>query len=196
MTDFRTADGIGARIKALRKLRGIGSARALADLIDHPNVTDAILQNIEAGRKVDLTISQLLNLALALGVPPSVLLAPIGRPQNSLDLSGLSSGFDGMTSAEFDGWMSGMLESAYVWKTAAEHSERAQLEALRTLLECVREKARLGVALGLEATRESGSPFIADTQKRLSTLDQRIDLLASFLESAGWDTTSLITRSS
>ena len=94
-------------------------------------------------------------------MPPTVLLVPIGRPHAKLDIPGLSSGFHEMTAAEFDGWMSGLPESAYVWKTAAEHSERAQLEALRALLECVRERARLRVALGLEATGQSGSPFIA-----------------------------------
>jgi len=66
MADFRTAQGIGERIQAARKQRGIRSTRELVQLIPNGTVTESILQNIEAGRKKDISVSMLLNITFVL----------------------------------------------------------------------------------------------------------------------------------
>ncbi|WBM79868.1 helix-turn-helix domain-containing protein [Cryobacterium breve] len=80
MTDFRIETSIGDRIQAIRKHRGIRTTKELADTIPGDNVTEAILQNIEAGRKSDLAVSQLLNIAHALGVSPCFSSPPSAAP--------------------------------------------------------------------------------------------------------------------
>jgi len=70
MADQRTAPTVGARIAAARKARGFKSTKDLADAIPGDSITGSILQNIEAGRKNDLAVAQLLNIAWALAVSP------------------------------------------------------------------------------------------------------------------------------
>jgi hypothetical protein len=80
VTNFLAQVGIGDRIQAIRKQHGIRSARALADFIPGDNVTESIVQNIEAGRKDELLFSQPLSIAKSLRVTPIFLLAPIATP--------------------------------------------------------------------------------------------------------------------
>lgn len=195
MTGFIRQTGIGERIQAIRKRHGIRSAKDLADLMPGGNVTEAVLQNLEAGRKHDLTVSQLLNIARALRVPPVFLLAPIGRPHDLLDLVNLSTAFDGMTVAEFDSWIAGETTGAYRWSSLTERTERSQLEALRELLASIRERRRLvgnlSVAAELtppnEVTTTSTPPVWDTTRERLIEADRRIEQLSSYLTEAGWD---------
>jgi hypothetical protein len=157
------------------------------------NVTEAVLQNLEAGRKQDLTVSQLLNIARVLRVPPVFLLAPIGRPHDALDLVNLSTTFDGMTVAEFDSWIAGETTGAYRWSSLTERTERSQLEALRELLASIRERRRLtrNLAISVELTpaaEEDTTPPVWDTtRERLIETNRRIDQLSSYLAEAGWD---------
>jgi transcriptional regulator with XRE-family HTH domain len=116
VTDFRTEKDIGRRIKALRRQRGLLTARDLADAIPLDALSESVIQNIEAGRKAELSVSQLLNIAAALRVPPVVLLAPIGLPLHGPDVPNLSSDIAGMTTVEFDAWLSGASDGAYRWK--------------------------------------------------------------------------------
>ena len=111
--NFLAQVGIGNRIHAIRKQHGIRSAKALAELIPGDNVTESILQNIEAGRKDDLLVSQLLNIAKALRVTPIFLLAPIATPSARLDIANLSPSFTDMTVVQFDAWISGEPDGAY-----------------------------------------------------------------------------------
>jgi transcriptional regulator with XRE-family HTH domain len=192
MTDFRTETNIGDRIQAIRKHRGIRTTKELADTIPGDNVTEAILQNIEAGRKSDLAVSQLLNIAHALGVSPLFLLAPVGRPLDTLDLPNLSPAFDGMTVVEFDAWISGETDGAYRWTTTDERSERTQLQAMRELDAHIRERNRLASNLQVETAlnaaadeTDAGQPWNT-TQERLNDANRRINQLSSYLASAGW----------
>lgn len=194
MTDFLAQSGIGNRIQAIRKQHGIRSAKDLADAIPSDNVTEAIIQNIEAGRKQDLSVSQLLNIAWALRVTPIFLLAAIGRPLAKLDISNLSSSFDDVSVVEFDAWMSGEAHGAYRWTTTHEQSERAQLQAMRELHAQIRERRRLTSNLAVEQSLKaeaSESPSAHDvwdtTSERISDATRRIEQLSSFLVSAGWD---------
>jgi hypothetical protein len=68
------ARAIGLHIRALRIQRGFGSARALAEAIPNERMTPKVVNNIEVGRKLDLTVVELLELARALDVAPQCLL--------------------------------------------------------------------------------------------------------------------------
>ncbi|WP_104198962.1 helix-turn-helix domain-containing protein [Cryobacterium sp. Y29] len=193
MTGFVRQFGIGERIQAIRKRHGIRSAKDLADLMPGGNVTEAILQNLEAGRKQDLSVSQLLNISHALRVPPVFLLAPIGRPQDPLDLVNLSDTFEGMTVAEFDAWISGETDGAYRWRDLTERTERSQLEAMRELIASLRERRRLTINVAIEAELTPASevttepPIWDTTREQLAEADRRIKQLSTFLADTGWD---------
>jgi transcriptional regulator with XRE-family HTH domain len=193
MTGFVRQSGIGDRIQAIRKRHGIRSAKDLADLMPGGNVTEAILQNLEAGRKQDLSVSQLLNISHALRVPPVFLLAPIGRPHDPLDLVNLSDTFKGMTVAEFDAWISGEMNGTYRWRDLTERTERSQLEAMRELISSLRERRRLTTNVALEAeltplNEVSTRPASWDTtQEQLAEANRRIEQLRTYLSDAGWD---------
>ncbi len=143
--NFLAPAEIGDRIQAIRKQHAIRSAIALADLIPGDNVTESIVQTIEAGGKDDLLVSQLLNIAKALHVSPIFLLAPIATPWAWLDIANLSSSFDDMTVVQFDAWILSELDGAYHWATNDEHSERAQRLATPELHTQLRERSRLAV---------------------------------------------------
>ena len=176
MADYGAESDIGARIRAARKARGFMSIPALADAIEGGEPSAAILANIESGRKVDLNVVQLLNIAMALRVPLSYLLAPMLRPNDGLDLPGLSKAFDQMTAAEFDAWLSATPDSDYRADTAAERNDRAELRALRELSMLEREIHRQSVVTELTE----------DFPDRIEGLRKQKRDLIGYLRSAGW----------
>jgi transcriptional regulator with XRE-family HTH domain len=188
--NFLAQAGIGDRIQAIRKQHAIRSARALADLIPGDNVTESIVQNIEAGGKDDLLVSQLLNIAKALRVSPIFLLAPIATPSARFDIANLSSSFDNMTVVQFDAWILSEVDGAYHWATNDEHSERAQLLAKPGLHTQLRERSRLAVKVEGERFVESADKIAATTafdttEGRLPKVSRRIKQLTSYLAAAG-----------
>lgn len=150
-------------------------------------ITGAILANIESGRKVNLDVGQVLNIAKVLGVPVSSLLAPMARPSDLLDLPGLGSGFDGMTSAEFDAWLSSVPNAGYVAPTADERNDRAELQALREMQVLSREIARLSVVEELEKEAELPSSIASRTTERMANARNEVAKLRAYLSSAGWE---------
>lgn len=68
---------------------------------------------------------------MALRVPLVFLLAPIGRPGDPLDLSGLSREFATMTVVEFDARLAGSSDGARRATSVDERTTTAELEALR-----------------------------------------------------------------
>jgi transcriptional regulator with XRE-family HTH domain len=185
MGDFRSEQTLGARIQAARKARGLRTARELASAIDGGNVSEAIIENIEAGRKASLDVSQLLNIAMALGVAPSYLLAPLGRPRDGVDLPNLSRAFEGMTAIEFDSWLSNVPDSGYQPQSMDERNASAELQALREWASFAHEVARLEVALDLEVA--AGGGLTERTQARLTFARDEKTRLESYLSTAGWD---------
>lgn len=187
MADFRSEPSVGARIKLARRQRGYRTTRELADAIPADNVTMAVLENIESGRKADLSVSQLLNIARGLGVPPSMLLAPMATPDATLDLPNLSEHFEGMTAAEFDCWLSATSLSSYRPRLAAERGDIELLNSLRELGTLRRELERLQLVLGVQSA--SGDPDLTsrndEVQERIERLAQEVDRVAGLLESAG-----------
>ena len=190
MTDFRSESSLGARIRAARRARGLRTARELADAIVGGTLTEAIIENIEAGRKVVLDISQLLNIAMALRVPLSYLLAPLGEPDRPLDLPNLSQAFEGMTAIEFDSWIASSKDGRYQPESLDERNATSELHALREWSALTREAARLQTMFDLEtATRASAgpeSPLLRSTEARLNDTRRETAQLAAYLKSAGW----------
>lgn len=183
MAEFGTEDSVGARIKAARKARGFASIPALAAAIEPAEPSAAILANIESGRKVDLNVVQLLNIAMALKVPLSFLLAPLRRPDDPLDLPGLSGDFDGMTVSEFDAWLAAVPDGDYRGAIAAERNDRAELQALREMEALRREQRRLRAWIVVDGNADGSAPDVLD---RISDISGQLRELSSYLRSAGW----------
>lgn len=197
VADYRTERTLGGRIQAARKARGIKSTRELAELIGNDTVSINILQNIESGRMTNLSATQLLNIAYALKVAPSFLLAPIGDAAGGSDLPGLSSGLAAMRPTEFDGWLSGSDSGAYRPSNAAELAERTELAAFRELDGLLRERRRLRVLRGEVTSIDTSATHLEDTEwnrvdRRLSAVESEIDETRRYLASAGWGTESLL----
>lgn len=192
MADYRTAPTVGARIAAARKARGFKSTKDLADAIPGDSITGSILQNIEAGRKNDLAVAQLLNIAWALGVSPTWILAPIGSPAEHIDLPNIIPEIRDLTVAEFDAWISGNADGVYMPATSDEHNDRIQLAALRELLKEKRELKRLAllkpayVEIAVAPAGDEANDFLQDTEQRTAYSMRRIAQLEKFLASAGW----------
>jgi transcriptional regulator with XRE-family HTH domain len=182
MADFSRKPTLGTRIAAARRARGYRTQQALVDAINVPTITTAILMNIEAGRKTELDLSQILNIAMTLKVPVSLLIAPITNPDAPLDLPNLSREFDGMTAGKFDSWLASIPNAGYVGQTAAERNDQTELNALRELQTLQRERRRLDVVAQLED--ETGVPR---TSKQIDNVNDRIHELVTYLQSAGWD---------
>ncbi|MGH1524229.1 helix-turn-helix transcriptional regulator [Leifsonia sp. L25] len=187
MADFRAETSIGVRIRLARRERGYRTTADLAEAIPGGNVTEAILENIESGRKADISISQLLNIARGLNVPVTMLLAPIGRPDATLDLANLSDDFTGMTAAKFDSWLSSTPASSYRPRLASERADIAILNSLRELGTLRRELDRLEIVLRTQDA--SGDPDLIATnaavQKRIDRIAKEIADVAELLTSAG-----------
>jgi transcriptional regulator with XRE-family HTH domain len=187
MADFRSETNIGARIRLARRERGFRTTEDLAEAIPGSNLTPSILENIESGRKADLSVSQFLNIARALNVPVSMLLAPIGTPNADLDLPNLGDDFAGMTAGEFDSWLSATSAGAYRPRLASERSDIEILTSLRELGTLRRELARLQIVLDTQTA--SGDRDLIDTnaevQKRLDRISREATRVGELLASAG-----------
>lgn len=99
-------ESFGKRLAAWRRHRGFRTAAALAERIAEQggSVSEAVIQNLESGRKSDPAVSQLLALASALGVPPLVLLAPLGNPVAHVQMLGAP--FGKRPAFQLDAWWS------------------------------------------------------------------------------------------
>ena len=170
------------------------TAADLAAAIPGGVVKESTIQNVEAGRKAELTVSQLLNIAFALRLPPAYLLAPLGNPDGKIDLAYLSDDLENMKVVEFENWLSGNVNGAYSVSSAAEHRDRNQLQALRELEVELRERKRLSQTFDLERGLAAKENFVEDsaalegeTEARLEETNRRLSRLVDYLESAGWN---------
>ena len=150
-------------------------------------VTEAILENIESGRKADISVSQLLNIARGLNVPVSMLLAPVGTPDSVLDLPNLSEDFESMTAAEFDCWLSSTPASAYRPRSASERSDIAVLSSLRELGTLRRELDRLEIVL--QSQKAAADPDLVaanlEVEQRIDRIAKEAASVANLLQTAG-----------
>lgn len=160
------------------------SARELAQSIGGVP-TQSTIENIELGRKASIDVVQLLNVSMALRVPLSFLLAPMGDPDGALDLKGLSDDFLSMTASEFDAWLSSVPDGARIPSSLDERNAVSELQALRAW------KAKSTEIARLEASRElggagSGDGYQGPIEVRLVEARREVERLGSFLRSAGW----------
>lgn len=185
MTDYRTASSLGARIQAARKARGM-SARELAEVIGG-NPTQSTIENIELGRKAAVDVVQLMNIAMAVRVPLSYLLAPMGDPESPLDLPGLSNEFSTMTAAELDAWLSSVPDGARIATSLDERNAATELQILREWRARKAEITRLRTAIELERTTTgSDTALLTSSEARLAESQRELERLESFLKSSGW----------
>lgn len=188
MADFRTETSVGARIRLARRERGFRTTAELANAIPGGNVTEAILENIESGRKADISVSQLLNIARGLNVPISMLLTPIATPDGVLDLPNLSDDFEGMSVAEFDSWLSATPSSSYRPRLAAERVDIGTLTLLRELGTLRREMERLRIVRNVgAASGDSDLKSNSRVDSQLKDVQRELERLVDLLSSAGID---------
>jgi transcriptional regulator with XRE-family HTH domain len=185
MTEYSVERNIGARIAAARRSRGFRTTKELAAKMPGTGISAAVLENIESGRRSNLDVSQLLNIAHTLGVPVTALLAPLHRPGDPIDLPNLTEELATMTAGEFDAWVAGITTASYTARTGSERDDLAQLNALRELQTTRRELDRLHVVAKLsedlpEALRQLDADQINATQTR-------INKLRHYLNSSGWE---------
>lgn len=190
MTDYRGEASIGARIRAARRERGYRTTRELAETLTGTKITESVLENIESGRKADLTLGQFLSIAYALRVPPSYLLAPLVRPTAHLDLQNISEDLQSLSGAEFDAWFSGASTGAHRPTSTAERNDRENLDAYRELFSLRREIERLNVVAALEGEEHDGQDGggLSRALGRIDALQARAEDLAQLLSTAGFDT--------
>ena len=148
-------------------------------------ITAAVLENIESGRRSNLDISMLLNIAHTLHVPVTALLAPIARPHDPVDLPNLKPEIAAMTASQFDAWIAGITTADYRAGTAAERNDLAQLHALRELQTSRRELYRLEVVAGL--SEDQPEVLRQATTARIDAARAQVQNLREYLLSAGWE---------
>ncbi|MFF2389130.1 hypothetical protein [Agromyces sp. NPDC058104] len=104
MTQEAWVAAFGRRVKDARAARGFRSSLDLAKAIGNGAVSHNVLRNIESGRKAELSIVQVLEIAMALEVTPLALIVDFSRPFEPIDIQGLGPVFSRMTALEFDRW--------------------------------------------------------------------------------------------
>ena len=97
---------IGDRVRELRARRGYRSARELAEAIPNRRLTAKVVSNIEVGRKLDLTVVELLELSRALRFSPQDLLVDYRRPYEPTAIPGVSEEIATMPTVDLLEWFS------------------------------------------------------------------------------------------
>jgi hypothetical protein len=149
-------------------------------------LTESILENIESGRKADLNISQLLNIARALRVPPIFLLSPITSPDARLDLPNLSDDVAAMTAAEFDSWLAAVPSSSYTSGNPDERVEVDQLNAFRERQTLLRELSRLQAVQSVELSDPDIPVTGRSTERRMAALQEDVQRIDEYLSHSRW----------
>ena len=99
------ADGIGHRIARYRRFSGYATAADLARAIGNPRITAATIANIESGRRADVSVLQLIEIASTLGISPTLLLTDVFSPLGSPDIRGLNQDVARLDNAEMARWL-------------------------------------------------------------------------------------------
>ncbi len=148
------------RLGAWRRHRGFRTAASLAERIEEQggSVSASVIQNLESGRKVDPTVSQLIALSRALGVPPIVLLIPLGDPMAPVEMAG--AGFEETAAFELDAWWSGLSEG--IAEASLPQFPKDDWETLRALRGAVQamfdyQRWHLRHAAAVQAGDEAGT---------------------------------------
>lgn len=92
---------IGERVARYRKLRGFSTPLKLAEAIPSSKITRSTIVNIEAGRKNDPSIADLMLIASGLRVPLMSLIIDIDEPFAQMAVDGLAEPYASMSVAEY-----------------------------------------------------------------------------------------------
>ena len=184
---------IGKRIADYRKFGKIGTAADLAARIPNPKVTASVIQNIESGRKADLSVSQLLDIAMGLGVSPLVLLVPVGSPFQQVDLSGVGDDVSSLTVHQFDEWLTLPAVTKAV-ETPEQVSMRILVTYIRKLIYAVEDwkiasasRDFYTVPIEYETEDPEGNPHTAthdpahDAWDALDSAEHRVKAMCAYL---------------
>lgn len=179
---------IGARIAIYRKHAGYDKAADLAAAIPNEKITTSVIQNIESGRKADISVTQLLEISYAIGISPLFLLAPMSDRMESVRLPNVSEPIASMSADDFDRWFS-LLTGAplptlssgrpWAWTTSV------AVRLLRDLVEAMTEWDELGDRPGaedaVELTGEGGKVIYNEIEHYDYQLTQILSRLSSLL---------------
>lgn len=178
---------IGDRIRELRLRRGFRSARELAAAIPNQRLTAKVVSNIELGRKLDMTVVELLELSRALGVAPQQILVDRYRPYEPTAIPGVSEEIAAMSAIEFLEWLSLPFEGHQLFMdvNAETPEETATLVALRSYEMQRREVAHHteSLARALQVNRQfPGFNDLRLLRNRAAESFAELRRMASFLE--------------
>lgn len=126
-TSSTEVDGIGRRIAKYRRFCGFSTASDLAEAIQNPRITPATIANIESGRRADVSVMQLLEIAGALGISPTLLMSDVFRPGGSPEIRGVTKGVASVSNYKLQGWLA--LDPVTVGPQSEASREIAQLVA-------------------------------------------------------------------
>lgn len=166
------------------------STRELAERIGNPAVSHSVIRNIESGRKADLSIVHLLEIAMALEVTPLVLILDFARPYGPVGIPGLGPAFAGWTALEFDRWVTApSIEEEY---SEPEHvpDEMFRLVIARELAASswLQSTRREAIQSALEMTRKYDAPHDFTHLRRGNwEVDRSLDHLLSAAEEFGME---------
>lgn len=122
----KSEETLGRRIAKYRKLMGFSNTKELAEIINNPNISHAVISNIESGRRSDPAVSEILEISRGLGISPLFLLAPVLRPKALIDLPNVTEEMSEITSEDFLKWT--LLEPSPLYR-----KESGQIALYRTL---------------------------------------------------------------
>ena len=75
---------VAREVRRYRKMRGLSTEQLSARTAEGGHqIHRSVLANLESGRRENITVPDLVSLGRALGVPPLVLLYPVGRAEDS-----------------------------------------------------------------------------------------------------------------
>jgi hypothetical protein len=142
----------------------------LAARIPNPKVTASVIQNIESGRKADLSVSQLLDIAMGLGVSPLVLLVPLGRPFQPVDLPGVGADVSALTVHEFDNWLT-IPKQTQQLETPDQTTLRVVVNYIRQLIDAVEDWKAASASPDFTAKPFEFEAFTDEGEKYMATHD-------------------------
>lgn len=177
---------IGRRIAFWRKRVGIKSTRELAEKLGNGQLSESVLQNIESGRRADITTRQLMEIAWALGVSPLVLLLPQNRPMDFLDPGGESPVLAGVRVRD-------AMRNFMVWEAYNEDDNEAQANArfiargTQQLYTCLRELQHREIVLSTDKPEQIGPDAREQLLNEGLNLVSQVDILKSRLAALGVD---------
>jgi transcriptional regulator with XRE-family HTH domain len=175
---------IGKRIGHYRRLNGMSAEELAGRMSD--GLTRAVITNLENGRKDDVTVTQLIALSAALGVPPVALAVDLSKPWQFHDLLKTEDGRRQVMSAwDMIDWFSGggEMENRFELLRPAGREAFGLISRLRTYKRRQWQRVQLEDEIATLGT--TGDPEqVADLERELSDVRRSLHAAASTLRRA------------